>query len=124
MTPLIGGVMDDCQIIELYRFLGKKWTVPLLHNIGKDPVSFNTLLKTSQKGLNPTLLSETLKSLVEFKIVEKRRGREGYVLTEKGTELKSILHQVKDWAIVCEYNLPSMCKAGGCACDRGCQDCP
>ena len=116
--------MDECQIIELYRFLGKKWTVPVLHNIGSDPVSFNNLLKTSDKGINPTLLSDMLKTLVEFKIVEKKQGREGYVLTEKGADLKTILHEIKDWAIECDYNMPALCKSGGCACDKGCQNCP
>lgn len=107
-----------CDIIELYSFLGKKWTFALLSNINKDPVTFNQLHETSRHLINPTLLSDRLKEMIRFGIIERKvlEGRVSYLITHQGQELKSILHTIKEWAEKNGMEIPGKCKNCECVC--------
>lgn len=108
-----------CELIELYKFLGKKWTVPLFHNLKSNPVTYNELNRKTRFLINPTLLSIRIKEFIRFKIVKKSviDGRISYTLTKRGLKLKDLLHEIKDLAIKWDYNIPDKCKQGICICD-------
>ena len=116
--------MDDektrCELIELYRFLGKKWTVELLHNIELKPVSFNDLKRISRNLISPILLSNRLKHMVKFKIIKRYsiNNKISYVITNRGIGLRSIMHDLKKWSIESDYRLPAVCKENKCLCNE------
>lgn len=110
--------IQNCELIELYRFLGKRWTVEILHNINEQGVSFNELKKKSNALISPILLSNRLKTLVKFKIIKKTKvEKTKYFLTRQGTELKEIMHTLKAWSIKADFSLPDICKDGKCQCE-------
>ena len=118
MGELIQGSIHSCQIIKLWKFLGKKWTVALLHNLSKNPVNYNHLLSVFGKKINPTLLSNRLHEFIEFKIVEKVQinGSWYYRITPMGSELKAQLHVIKNLAIKSDYSIPALCTKNACLC--------
>ncbi len=113
--------IEECEVIALYEFLGKKWTITLLHNLGSEPLSYNDLRHLTHHLVNPTLLSQRLKGFVAFKVVTKSTMGKNtfYTLTPRGTMLKAHLHRIKWWAIEAEYRMPAKCRQGICVCDNG-----
>lgn len=110
----------ECELMDVYVILGKKWTIPLLHNITDEPISFNELKKISNNLISPILLSTRLKELVKFNIIQRKiiKGKVIYVLTEEGKGLKRLMHKLKKWAITSKYKLPKDCNVKQCYCDR------
>jgi DNA-binding HxlR family transcriptional regulator len=111
--------VDNCELLELYGFLGKKWTVPLLYNIDHVPVSFNRLNNITQHKINPTLLSKTLAEAVKLRIIKKDtiKNKICYSITSEGEILKKLLGKLTTWAIHHNYNIPNECKKGKSSCD-------
>ena len=109
----------ECDLIELYALMGKKWTIPILHNITSKPISFNELKRISNNLISPILLSTRLKELVSFKIIIKRKikGKIVYMLTQEGKGLKKLMIYLKKWAISSNYTLPKECNIKKCYCD-------
>ena len=64
------GESSNCELLDLFKFLGEKWTVPLFLNIKETKITYNDLNRVSHNVINPTLLSKRIKSLVKFKIVK------------------------------------------------------
>jgi len=110
----------ECELIDLYGFLGKKWTMVLLHNLSAEPISFVKLERISHKTINPTILSNRLKKFVQFKIIKKIniKKKPCYVLTKEGIRLKALFHKIKKIAIQCDYNIPEVCTQDKCHCDE------
>ncbi|MBR9676252.1 helix-turn-helix transcriptional regulator [Candidatus Woesearchaeota archaeon] len=110
--------VSSCEIIELHGFLGSKWTIPLLHYFEK-PHSFNEINKKTKKLINPTLLSNRLKTFEKFKILKKEviNNKTIYSLTTQGKKLKDVLHEIKDWAITNKLGIPKGC-IDKCECDE------
>ncbi len=104
-----------CGLVELYVFLGRKWSYMLFSRMGSLPVSFNELQELSHKQLNPTLVSSRLKQMIHLGIIEKKimDGRVVYVATPKGLKLKEALHVVKEWA---DDTTPLHCRGMRCVC--------
>ena len=109
-----------CGLNELLSFLGKKWTYSILTHINEDPVTFNRLFSTSKHIINPTLLSNRLKEMVDLKLVKKTEidGKLSYIITDSGKDLKKIVLDIKDW---CDKNgsaIPENCRGKDCVCSR------
>ena len=102
----------QCDLLKLYNFVGKKWTVEIFHYITDDPVSFNELWRFNERLASPILLSRRLKEMQEFNFIKKvSKGKKiAYKITKEGKELKQIMHLLKKWGIKYNYNLPSGCK--------------
>src|SRR3990172_9357681 len=102
-----------CSLIELYTFLGRKWSYMLFSSIDSSPVSFNELQALSDKRLNPTLISSRLKKMVHLGIIERKtvNGRVVYAATPKGLKLKEVLHAVKEWS---QGTIPEHCREMRC----------
>ena len=58
-------------MLELYKLLGAKWTIPILHNIRKEPITYNEIKRLTNRMINPTILSQRLKDLARHKIIQK-----------------------------------------------------
>lgn len=110
--------MLECELIKLYHFMGKKWSMALLHNINEKPLSFNELKKLTNNLISPILLSNRLKEMIKLKLIKKitRENKLCYVRTEPGKEFDKIIHDLKKWSIKHNYDLPKECKKNICIC--------
>lgn len=108
----------DCELIDLYHFLGKKWSAVLLHNIHWHPITYNELNKLTQNKISSVLLSKRIKEMQKLKLIKKEiiNDRISYMITSDGNELKDLLHHIKKWAIKNNYDLPVTCKHNKCVC--------
>ncbi len=100
-----------CPLTRALNMLSGKWDLVICHLLAMNerPLRFNELKeKISQafsdgKGICPSSLSQSLKRLEEYKIVERKvRTNEipvavEYRLTEKGKALKPILESLREW---------------------------
>ena len=107
-----------CDLAELYSFFGKKWSHSIFTNIGEKPIGYNELYSISRRLINPTLLSNRLKEMIRFKLIDANieNNRKTYVLTLYGKELKKIFHDMKKWSQNSGFNIPDPCKNSECAC--------
>ncbi|MCD4759278.1 winged helix-turn-helix transcriptional regulator [archaeon] len=108
---------NDCSLIKLYAFLGKRWTYPLLYNISKSPKSYNNLYMLSKKTINPTLLAERLREFIKFDIIKRQTigERVFYSTTKNGEKLKDILNQIRLLSKDLKCYLPKDCKERCCS---------
>tara|TARA_Y100000310_G_C20299771_1_gene631195 strand:+ start:144 stop:536 length:393 start_codon:yes stop_codon:yes gene_type:complete len=110
-----------CGMLDLHTLFGKKWTYGLLHNIDENPVNYNRLYTLSNREINPTLLSERLKELVKFKIINRETidNKICYSITKEGNKLKELLQQIKDLSKELSCYIPEECKGKDCS---GCRE--
>jgi len=116
--------MDDnqkeiarCSLIKIYHLLGKKWSLPILHSFIDDNIqSYNSIQRKFNKSINPTILSNRLKSFELYGII--LRTRNGYHITGFGLTLINLLHILKDESIRHNLFIPIDCTQGSCVCDR------
>ncbi len=85
----------ECPTLNLTHFIGKKWSVVLLEEIALGKFSgFNKTLQKS--GLTPKILSSQLKEMEKLKLIKKTNSKPAnYNLTERGTEIRKIVNQIK-----------------------------
>ncbi|PLW79312.1 hypothetical protein C0585_08535 [Candidatus Woesearchaeota archaeon] len=98
---------ENCEIKELYSFLGKKWSIKLIRII-QTPKTYNELEKYFNKKINPTLLSKRLKDMINLKLAKKEDDK--YVITSEGIKFLDITKMIVDWAHDTKYEIPSECK--------------
>lgn len=87
---------------KLTKFMGKRWTGLILKILMDGNCRFSTILD-SIEGLSSRLLTERLKEMEEFGVVERIVKNEypvkvEYVLTEKGKALAPILEDMQRFA--------------------------
>lgn len=88
-----------CPVLEVCHLLGKKWMCPLLVNFKSDKCySFEEIIKLSSRQINRTLLSNLLKDMISFNLIE--NGENCYCLTKKGFDIKNILEELKDIVLI------------------------
>ena len=89
-----------CPTLELIHLIGKKWTFVLLQEvslIGNE--GFNAMYRRMK--INPKLLAQRLRQLESEGIITRKlmprpfKGK--YSMTVKGTELLSILNNLRTW---------------------------
>ena len=107
-----------CRLKRLHHLIGKKWTVEILHKTGQKPMTYNELKSSLRNEVNPTLLSDRLKELRQYNILKRevRDGRNGYIITKRGAELKELLDLIRKWSSnsVCERR--RSCRKDECIC--------
>lgn len=92
-----------CPITATAKLIGKKWHPVIIHRLLEvEPVGFNAL-KDEVDGISSKVLSESLddlqdKKLVNREIVSEKPVRVKYTLTERGSELKPVIDEMKSWA--------------------------
>tara|TARA_Y100000310_G_C20698277_1_gene827274 strand:- start:5742 stop:6125 length:384 start_codon:yes stop_codon:yes gene_type:complete len=110
-------IKNECGILDLHRFLGKRWTYSLMHNIGDKPISYNQLYNLNKRIINPTLLSDRLKELTKFNIIKKvsDKNRIYYSITGEGKKLKKLLNDIKNISANLNCKIPDQCLEGDCS---------
>jgi len=96
----------ECTVYKTVDYLAKKWTLMILLELykGKEWKRF-TEIKNSMKEITPKMLSERLAELEMEGLVENRIDassfpvRSEYRLTGPGTELITVIHDLKKWAL-------------------------
>ncbi len=83
------------------RIMGDRWTALILRDLSDGTNTFSCL-EVSLKGISPRTLSQRLDMLLCEGVIEKQQyckhpPRSKYVLTEKGSELQSVLTKMAEW---------------------------
>lgn len=106
--PLVEACMSedlfrsDCSIARTLDILGDKWTLLIVRDLlwhGK--LTFQALLESAEQ-IPTNILSDRLKRLVEWELVQRqayqqRPPRYEYRLTEKGQALEPVLLNIMSW---------------------------
>jgi len=104
----------ECEVLQLFRLLGKKWSIHLLHLIGDGPIGYNQIYCATNKKINPSLLSNRLNSFAEFGLVNKRdvNGSLCYLISAKGISLRNTI--CNEFGSV--FSLRTCCNSKNCVC--------
>lgn len=91
-----------CPVVEVIETIGGKWRIPVLWCIGKAGTIRYNELKRDMTGITNTMLTRTLDSLIEQKLVIRKDflslpPKVEYSLTENGEELFPLLEQLVKW---------------------------
>jgi len=89
--------LDDSKIKseELFNILGKRWALPVIHELRKnDTMGFNQIKNNFQR-ITPSTLSSILKTLEQYGIIKKRISQKlplsvSYFLTDYGVSLHEL----------------------------------
>jgi DNA-binding HxlR family transcriptional regulator len=92
----------ECGVHSTLNILSSKWTVSLIWALCVDPKGFNQLSR-ELTDVSPRVLSERLKELVEYGLVNKEvfptnPPTVAYSLTEKAQSLKPIMQNLHEWS--------------------------
>ena len=106
----VRGSESGSPINALFDLLGRRWTLGILWYLGDSPRTFRDL-QDRCGGVSPSILNSRLKELRDAEIVA--RAVEGYILTERGTELRSFIVPLTLWSFnwaqqVYGYERPGM----------------
>ena len=94
-----------CSIARSLEILGDKWTLLLVRDMMWHGKHTFQELQNSEEFFPPNLLSQRLKRLIAWGLIEKeayqdRPTRYRYRLTDKGRELEPVLLQIMNWGHV------------------------
>lgn len=76
--------------------LGSKWTGQIIRELASGPKRFCEL-ERALPALNPRTLSKRLDELSHQQIITARGQARGYSLTQKGSDLLPVLHEMVVW---------------------------
>lgn len=91
-----------CSIARSLEILGDKWTLLVVRDLMWHGKHTFQELQNSEEHLPPNLLSQRLKRLMDWGLVEReayqdRPVRYRYSLTARGQELEPVLLQIMSW---------------------------
>jgi len=95
--------MVQCEVTDIWRVLGRAWSLVILRNLStNETIRFNEL-KRLVSGISSTVLSDRLTELEEQGLVTKKIYQEipvrvEYSLTKQARELEKILEELNIWA--------------------------
>jgi len=98
------GARSDCPIANILDVLGDKWTLLVVRDVMLlDRHRFGELA-ASREGIPTNILTDRLRRLEEWGILEKRPyqkspPRHEYRLTAKGRELFPVIREMATWSI-------------------------
>ena len=92
---------DCCGVAATAEFLGAKWTALIVHDLSEGARRFCEL-EHACPGISPRTLSERLRTLEREGFLERRSFPESpprveYSLTEKGSGLLAIIHEMSEF---------------------------
>jgi DNA-binding HxlR family transcriptional regulator len=91
----VRGSNTGSPLNALFDLLGKRWALGILWYLGDGFSTFREL-QNRCGGVSPSVLNSRLKDLRHAEIVAK--SPEGYVLTERGKELRSFIVPLANWS--------------------------
>lgn len=88
---------QNCGLAAALDVIGERWTFLIVRALLAGPARFGEI-RAQLPGIGTNLLSERLKSLERWGVIEKFEGpQSGYVLTEKGEALRPVARQLARW---------------------------
>lgn len=92
----------NCPVARSLEIIGDRWTILILRDLFLDGPKKNQELQDSLKGISPNILSDRLKKLVQYNLIERviyteNPPRYEYQLTKKGNSLRPVLEELRDW---------------------------
>lgn len=85
---------NGCPVLKFYKFIGKKWTYPILINLKENKTySFEELIHITNRKISRSILSNFLNNAIKFKLIKKTK--KGYILTNLGEKYKNQLYQIR-----------------------------
>jgi DNA-binding HxlR family transcriptional regulator len=91
----VRGSDSGAPINALFDLLGRRWALGILWYLGDGACAFRQLQERCG-GISPSILNARLKELRDADIVA--RTLDGYVLTERGAELRSFVVPLANWS--------------------------
>ncbi len=92
----VRGSRSGAPIMALFDLLGRPWAMGVVWNLQKGPCTFRDLQDRCE-SISPSILNSRIKDLREADIME--RTIDGYVLTERGEKLISLLLPFGEWSL-------------------------
>src|SRR4051794_34909273 len=102
-APATGQPKEVCPHFHAaIELIGKRWTGAIVSALTGGPLRFGELAK-AVPGLSDRLLSQRLRELEEAGVVEREvesgtPTRVSYSLTEKGSDLRPAMSELRAWA--------------------------
>lgn len=95
-------VSDNCPMRKTLELLSGKWRTHIIYELCKKPSCRFGELKKSVSGITNTMLTNTLRDLVDLGIVHREQFNEipphvEYSLTEKGKALLPVFTELAKW---------------------------
>lgn len=85
--------INDCEVLDFFRILGKKWVFPIYCRLNEKKLySFEEIIKISKRKVHRNSLSKLLKEFIKLDIIEKIDNK--YILTKKGAIIKKGIIQI------------------------------
>jgi DNA-binding HxlR family transcriptional regulator len=96
------GPEDQQPLGKATALLGRPWTLLIIHALAKSPCRFSELARRLP-GISTNLLTERLRQLQAFGIIERDTGSMPqfvitYRLTKLGAQLEPIIEELAAWA--------------------------
>ncbi len=91
----VRGSSTGSPLNALFDLLGQRWVLGILWYLGDGASTFREL-RSRCGGVSPSVLNSRIKDLHNAEIVTK--SLEGYVLTERGKELRSFIVPLANWS--------------------------
>jgi DNA-binding HxlR family transcriptional regulator len=93
---LVRGSKSGRPIMALFDLLGRRWTLRIIWELrdGK-PRAFREIQELTG-NLSPSILNTRMKELRQARVIELGPG--GYLLTEYGSSLLTVLGSLDEWA--------------------------
>lgn len=93
--------MPECDVATTVEIIGSKWKTLIIRDF-MTGAKRNTELKHSLHGISQKVLTESLKSMIDDKIVERIDFKKNpphveYQLTELGNTLLPVIEAMKEW---------------------------
>lgn len=94
---------SDCPISTALEYIGDKWTLLLVRDIGMYGKHRNKDFQQGREGIPSNVLASRLKTMVENGLLLKRRYQEHppryeYHLTKAGERLLPVVREMARWA--------------------------
>lgn len=98
----LGAPTCDAALVAAFRFLGKRWSGLVLGTLASGPAGFAELSR-AVSGISDSVLAERLVELQGAALVTRRVDAGppvtvNYALSESGSALVPVLHQLGSWA--------------------------
>ena len=91
----VRGSHSGSPLNALFDLLGQRWALGILWYLGNSSSTFREL-QDRCGGVSPSVLNSRLKDLRNAEIVA--RSLDGYILTERGKELRSFIVPLANWS--------------------------
>ncbi|MTI49141.1 MAG: helix-turn-helix transcriptional regulator [Firmicutes bacterium] len=94
--------LDDCPLTYALNIIGNKWRLPIIWALSKNGIMRYNELKRNIDGITNMMLSQTLKELESYEIINRKQFMEvpprvEYSLSENAENLIPALKKLADW---------------------------